>query len=167
MKETLKVINELKDKGIIIDYAIGGGIAALFYVEPFLTYDLDIFVISMSEKEKNLIILTPIFDYLKSQGYSWKGEHIIIDGVPVQFIPADELEKEAVENAKEVEYEGIKIRIVNPEYLIAIFLRAGRKKDLEKIEKLLTQTDIDKTRLDEILNKFGLREKFLELLKMD
>jgi len=33
MKNTLKVINELKEKGLIDDYAICGGIAALFYIE--------------------------------------------------------------------------------------------------------------------------------------
>lgn len=161
MRQTLKVVNELKDKGLINDYAIGGGIAALFYIEPFLTYDLDVFIISVERTdEKNLIVLSPIFDYLKSKGYSWKGEHIIIEGVPVQFIPADELEKEAVENAKVIEYEGIKAKVITPEYLTVILLRAGRKKDIEKIEKLLEQTDVDRTKLEEILNKFGLKEKF-------
>lgn len=161
MRQTLKVINELKDKGLINDYAIGGGIAALFYIEPFLTYDLDVFIISVERAdEKNLILLSPIFDYLKSKGYFWKGEHIIMEGVPVQFIPADELEKEAVENAKVMEYEGIKAKVITPEYLIVILLRAGRKKDIEKIEKLLEQTDIDRTKLEEILNKFGLKERF-------
>ena len=161
MRQTLKVVNGLKDKGLINDYAIGGGIAALFYIEPFLTYDLDVFIISVERTdEKNLIVLSPIFDYLKSKGYSWKGEHIIIEGVPVQFIPADELEKEAVENARVIEYEGIKAKVIPPEYLTVILLRAGRKKDIEKIEKLLEQTDVDRTKLEEILNKFGLKEKF-------
>lgn len=161
MKKTLKVVNELKNRGLIKDYAIGGGIAALFYIEPFLTYDLDVFIISVeNEDEKNLIVLSTVFDYLKSIGYFWKGEHIIIEGVPVQFIPADELEKEAVGNAKVVEYEGIKAKVFTPEYLIAILLRAGRKKDIEKIEKLLEQTDIARQKLEEILNKFGLKERF-------
>lgn len=161
MRQTLKVVNELKDKGLINDYAIGGGIAALFYIEPFLTYDLDVFIISVERaEEKNLILFSPIFDYLKSKGYSWKGEHIIIEGMPVQFIPADELEKEAVENAKAIEYEGIKAKVITPEYLIAILLRAGRKKDIEKIEKLFEQTDIDRTKLEEVLNKFGLKKRF-------
>jgi len=161
MRQTLKVVNGLKNKRLINDYAIGGGIAALFYIEPFLTYDLDVFIISVERTdEKNLIVLSPIFDCLKSKGYSWKGEHIIIEGVPVQFIPADELEKEAVENAKVIEYEGIKAKVITPEYLTVILLRAGRKKDIEKIEKLLEQTDVDRTKLEEILNKFGLKEKF-------
>lgn len=165
MRQTLKVINELKNKGLINDYAIGGGIAALFYIEPFLTYDLDVFIIPIERAdENNLIVLSPIFDYLKSKGYSWKGEHIIIEGVPVQFIPVDKLEKEAVENAKMIEYEGVKAKVITPEYLIVILSRAGREKDIEKVKRLLKQTDIDRTTLEEISNKFGLKERF-EFLK--
>ena len=36
MEEALKVISEMKSKGIIKDYAIGGGIATLLYTEPLL-----------------------------------------------------------------------------------------------------------------------------------
>jgi len=161
MRKTLKVINELKGKKLIDDYAIGGGIAALFYIEPFLTYDLDVFIIlSKKEKEENLILLSPIFDYLKKRGYSWKGEHIIIEGIPVQFIPADELEEEAVLNAREIEYEKIKTKVITPEYLTAMLLRAGRRKDIEKIEKLLEQTEIDKEKLCDILHRHRLMKKF-------
>jgi predicted nucleotidyltransferase len=77
-----------------------------------------------------------------------------------QFIYADELEKEAAEMARIVEYEGVKTKVIAPEYLVAILLRAGRKKDREKIEKLLQQAEIDKKELQNILDKFGLRERF-------
>jgi len=160
MKKTLKIINELKKKGLIEDYAIGGGIATIFYVEPFLTYDLDVFVI-LSEKEKkgNLILLSPIFNYLEDKGYSWKGEHIIIEGVPVQFIPADKLEKEAVRKAKQTKYERVNTKVMTPEYLTSILLRAGRKKDMEKVEKLLEQAKVDIKKLKDILHRHGLSEK--------
>jgi hypothetical protein len=160
MKKTLKIINELKKKGLIEDYAIGGGIATIFYVEPFLTYDLDVFVI-LSEKEKkgNLILIFPIFNYLEDKGYFWSGEHIIIEGIPVQFIPADKLEEEAVREAKQIKYEGIKTGVMTPEYLTSILLRAGRKKDMEKIEKLLQQAKVDMKKLKGILHRYGLSEK--------
>jgi predicted nucleotidyltransferase len=161
MKKTIEVLNQLQKKGLIKDYAIGGGIATIFYVEPFFTYDLDVFIIpSGMPREQNLILLSPIYGYLEAKGYKWKGEHIIIEGVPVQFIPADELEKEAVTRAKAVEYEGVKTRVMAPEYLVAVLLRAGRKKDMEKIEKLLEQTKIDKRKLGAILRKYGLTRKF-------
>lgn len=161
MKKAIEVIKELKKNNIIADYAIGGGIAALYYIEPILTYDLDIFVIILEKnKEKSLIELTPIYDFLKNKGYNWKGEHIIIEGVPVQFIPADELEKEAIKRAKETTYQQVKTKLLTPEYLIAILLRAGRKKDLDKITKLFEQTKINKQKLETILKKYKLFEKF-------
>lgn len=162
VKKALKVINQLCKASMIEDYAIGGGIAALFYIEPFLTYDLDVFIIP-TKKEKKLILLTPIFEYLNKKGYQWKGEHIIIEGTPVQFIPVDELENEAVKYAKEIRYQGIKTKVITPEYLIAILLRANRKKDIEKIERLLKHTKIDKKRLKEILLHYGLFKKLKKL----
>lgn len=161
MKKTLMLINELKEEGLIEDYAIGGGIAALFYIEPFLTYDLDIFIIPAQKTEKKGVIsLSPIFAYLKTKRCTWKGEPIVIEGVPVQFIPADELEEEAVKNARRIEYKGVKSKVIRPEYLIAILLRAGRKKDIEKIETLLEGTGVNRTNLEEILDKFDLKDKF-------
>ncbi|MBT9175421.1 MAG: hypothetical protein DDT22_01097 [candidate division WS2 bacterium] len=115
---------------------------------------------AIKERDENLILLTPIYDYLKKNGYSWKEGHIIIEGIPVQFIPADELEEEAVRNAREVEYEGVITKIISPEYLIPILLRVGRKKDTEKIERLLSQTEIDKKKLEDILYRYGLQDKF-------
>jgi len=87
---------------------------------------------------------------------------IMIEGVPVDIFPADPLEKEAIEQAQEVEYEGVKTKVIVPEYLIALFLRAGRDKDRRKIEMLLEQCQIDKERLQKILSQYGLDEKFRE-----
>ena len=157
MKETLK------EEGLIQDYAIGGAIAALRWTEPFFTQDLDVFILLKDEdKKKGVIDLSPIYEYLKSKGYEWKGHWIMIEGVPVDIFPADPLEKEAIEQAQEVEYEGVKTKVIVPEYLIALFLRAGRDKDLRKIEMLLEQCQIDRERLQKILSQYGLNEKFKE-----
>jgi len=161
MKKALEVLNKMKEKRLIKNYAIGGAIAALKWVQPFFTEDLDIFIISEKEtKNKGLIVLTSIYDYLKKMGYIWKGHWIIIEGIPVDIFPADELEKEAIEDAEETEYEGVRTKVIKPEYLIALFLEASREKDLRKIEMLLEQAEIDKEKLDKILSKYGLKEKF-------
>lgn len=70
------------------------------------------------------------------------------------------LSKEAVEQAQEAEYEGVRTKVILPEYLIALFLRAGRDKDWRKIELLLEQCEIDRERLQKILDQQGLYEKF-------
>ena len=161
MKETLRVLNELKEKGRIKDYAICGGIAALRWTEPFFTQDLDIFVVLEKEADKKgLIDLSPLYEYLKSRGWVWKGQWIMIGGVPVDIFPADPLEKEALEQAQEAEYEGVRTKVIVPEYLIALFLRAGRDKDLRKIEMLLEHCDIDRQKLEGILNRYNLNKKF-------
>lgn len=45
MEKTLQVLNALERDGVLVRYAIGGAMAATFYVEPVLTFDLDIFAV--------------------------------------------------------------------------------------------------------------------------
>jgi len=160
MKNTITLINELKREKLIKDYAIGGAIGVLKWVEPFFTRDLDIFIIPIEEAKEGLINLSPIYEYLKKKGCDWKGQWLIIEGVPVDFIPADALEKEAVESAQETEYEGAKTKVITPEYLVALLLKAGRDKDIRKIEMLLRQAEINNEKLNKILLGYGLTEKF-------
>jgi predicted nucleotidyltransferase len=164
MEKTLKVIRELKKNGAIKDYAIGGAIAALYYVEPLLTYDLDIFFIPV---EESLDVLSPIYNHLKKIGYKTHKEHMIIEGVPVQFIPVyNELIKEAVENSVETKYGRIKTKVIGVEYLIAIMIQTFRPKDRERIVKIVEETEIDLKVLEKILKKYSLDEKFIKFRGM-
>ena len=43
MERTLQVLNQLERDGVLGRYAIGGALGATFYVEPLLTFDLDVF----------------------------------------------------------------------------------------------------------------------------
>ena len=43
MKETLAIIEQLHADGVIGPYAIGGAVAAAFYLEPDATLDVDVF----------------------------------------------------------------------------------------------------------------------------
>ncbi len=161
MKKTLKVLNDLKDRALIKNYAIGGGIAAIFYTEPVFTYDLDVFIIVESKPDEKIISLSPIYEYLTGKKYSWKGEHVMVEGFPVQFIPVESgIEREAIEGSREIIYSGIKTNIITAEYLIAIALKAGRRKDFEKVTRLFEQSDIEKVILKKILKEHGLLEKY-------
>ena len=105
VEKTLKVLNDLAKKGLIERYVIGGGIAVIYYAEPVLTYDLDVFCFLSTERE-GLITLSPIYEYLGKKGYSVQGEHVAIEGIPVQFIPAyNELVEEAVNKAVEIKLD--------------------------------------------------------------
>ena len=166
MEETIKIINEVEKKGLVRKYAIGGGIATIFYVEPILTYALYIFFIPAKE-EKELTPLSSIYDYLKGKGYRLDKEHIIIAGIPVQFIPVyNELIKEAVENAIDHKYKKTETRILKAEYLIAIMLQTFRAKDKEKIIKFIDEARIENKSLTDILKRYGLIEKFERFMRL-
>jgi len=172
MEKTLKVINSLVEKVIIRGYAIGGGVAATFYGESTLTYDLDLFVYFPTESD-DLLILTPIFQYLKKLGYKVEGEGIRIEGVLVQFLPCgNPLIREAVDGAKTVPYNNIETRIVSPEHLIAIMVQTFRPKDKLRLENLLQLMNdpkakfrMDKSKLLDILKRHGLKERWNDFIR--
>lgn len=166
MRKTLKILNELRKDGLVEEYAIGGGVAVLFYVEPIFTSDLDIFCLVPMAKASLLTTLSPIYDFFKKKGYKFHKEQIVIEGVPVQFIPAyNELVEAAITHAKEIEYEGIKTKVVGLEYLIAIMIQTNRPKDRERIFLILEEAKIKQEVLNKILKRHGLMNKWKEVKK--
>lgn len=166
MEKAIKAVRELQRRGLIKNYAIGGGIATIYYVEPILTYDLDIFFIP-PEEEKEIMSNSSIYDFLETKGYKPHKEHIIIENLPVQFLPAyNELIREAIENAVEVKYKKTKTRIFRAEYLIAIMIQTSRPKDKERMIKILDEAEIEKGYLTKILQKCGLKEKFERFVRL-
>ena len=87
MEKTIQVLNGMQREGAIVDYALGGAIAALFYIEPIETHDLDVFI-SLPRSRGRLLSLEPIYSYLSGRGYEADEEHVVNEGVPVQFLVA-------------------------------------------------------------------------------
>jgi len=165
MEKTLRVINQLEKEKVFERYAIGGGTASLFYLEPIMTYDVDIFFIP--KEETPLISLSPIYEWLKKKGYSTSKEYVMIEGIPIQFIPAyNELVKEAVLNSKKKKYGNTTTKVIQAEYLLAIMLQTFRVKDKERIIQFLDKKKIDETKLDVILRKHNLSERFIQFKKI-
>jgi hypothetical protein len=161
MDKALRVINEMTRLGIIRSYAIGGGVAATYYIEPVLTYDLDIFFIPAKE---GLDVLAPIYAFAEERGYGAQAEALLIEGFPVQFIPAyNELVREAVTEAATLKYREVEAKVVKAEYLTAIALQTGRSKDRERVARLLDGASLDRGLLDRILEKHGLTAKLKKL----
>ena len=140
MKRTLEVLNELELEGVFTRYAIGGAMAATFYTEPVLTFDLDVFILLQSESGGGLVSLDVIYQALRGRGYNAERETVSIEGVPVQFLPAyNALIEEALAQAREIDYEGVPARVVRAEHLIAICLQTGRAKDRARVAMLREQ----------------------------
>ena len=119
MKKALQALNGLERDGVIGRYAIGGAMGATFYVEPFTTFDLDVFVV-LPEAD-GLVTLAPLYQELSKRGYPAMDECVVIAGIPVQFLPAGtSLLDEALAQAREVPYEDVMTRVFSPEHLVAV-----------------------------------------------
>jgi len=160
VKRTLEVLNELEQQGVFSGYAIGGAMAATFYTEPFLTFDLDVFVV-LPRTPGGLFTLAPLYDALRARGYTEENECVLIEGVPVQFLPAyNSLVEEALNQAQEITYEDVPARVLRSEHLVAISLQTGRSKDRERVRILHEQAKLDMNFLAEVLRRHQLEEKW-------
>jgi hypothetical protein len=157
LASVFRILNEMKADGIIEDYAIGGAMAVLFYAEPTRTYDLDVFVL-LPESGQEIVVLTPVYDWLQRRGFAPKAEHIMIHGVPVQLIPAyNDLVGESIAEARQHDYDGVSVQVTPPEHLIAIAFQTGGRKRQERAFQLLETTDIDRAKLDKLLSRHSIQ----------
>jgi len=155
-----KVINEMLEENVIENYALGGALAVTFYTEPIATQDVDIFF-QIRAAKNTLAVPSPIYDYLTRKGYKTKAEHIIIEDLPVQFLPVfNDLTNEAVEAANDFELEDTTIRVMSPEHLAAIMLGTGRTKDYLRIDMFVRNDLIDFGKLETILQRHELSAKW-------
>lgn len=147
----------MRDEGVVRDYAIGGATAVLFYAEPTRTYDVDVFALLPSMDQSELLALAPIYRWAESRGFTVDAEHLIVYGVPVQILPAyNALVTEAIQTARVHEYQGVPVRVVDPEHLIALALQAGGARRRERAWLLLQAGVADRLRLRALLAAHGI-----------
>ena len=154
--------------GELSNYAIGGAIAAVFYVEPFVTHDVDVFVVMQTEAT-GLVTTIPGWDYLRERGYTEiQGEGIVVEDWPVQFLPIrNPLEEEAYLNAAVLDFEGEPVRVILAEHLVAIMLQTGRLKDLVRVKMFLSQDAVDLEVLEDIIKRHKLENQWANFLSRD
>jgi hypothetical protein len=159
MEKTLQVLNELERKGIMSRYAIAGAMGATFYAEPVLTFDLDVIVL-LPQMQTGLLTLAPLYDALRAKGYAEEAECVVIEEVPVQFLPAyNALVEEALREAIDTQYHTTPTRVLRVEHLLAIAIQTGRSKDRERVCMLREQAIVDMPYLADVLRRHRLEGK--------
>ena len=133
---------------------------ATFYVEPLLTFDLDVFVV-LPTTSGGLLTLSPIYEALRLRGYIEEGEVVLIEGVPVQFLPAyNALLQEALTDAPDTLYEEVPTRVLRSEHLVAICLQTGRGKDQDRVRLFSEEGNLDFEFLAGVLARHDLTERW-------
>jgi hypothetical protein len=105
------------------------------------------------------VSLQGIYRWAESRGYKAQHEHVLIEGLPTQFIPApDPLAREAIAAAAEIDYQGVVVRVVRPEYLVALYLQPQAKtpKRRERAAMLLELPSLNRNEVGAILERHGL-----------
>ena len=168
--EVIKALNQMQVDGVIERYAIGGAVAATFYLEPVTTLDVDIFVVLKGEPGTPPTSPHPILDYLMAHGCTMAGEYVVIAGWPVQFLPPNSpLVEEALHQRAARDVGGIPTWIFSAEHLAAIALQAGRPKDKARLVQFIEAVALDTARFEDIVTSHHLtdalrrfRRQFLE-----
>lgn len=165
LRQAIEVIAKLAGSGAIHRYAIAGAFAAMNYIAPTLSDDLDILISieDFESRQSGLILLAPVEKALAELGYSDRTDlGIMIEGWPVQFLPAaSDLDQDALDSAIEIEIGSpggspLKARCLRAEHVVAIAIKVGRLKDLARVQSFLEQHAVDLFLLKQVLQRHGL-----------
>jgi hypothetical protein len=168
IKEIVSTINEMQTAGVIGQYAIGGAVAATFYMdEPDTTDDVDVYIVLNPAPGQLLVSLDPIHNYLAARGFQLDAEgYSVLFDWKVQFLPADKpLLKEALEQSVERDLEGVPMRIFSAEHLAAIAFELGRPKDKLRLPRFLEAKLFNESRFSEIIERHGLLDRWVKFRK--
>ena len=139
--DAFRVLNNLKRRRIIRDYAVIRAVAATAYMEPIFTEDLDVIILVDSDEEY-LRTFRRVAEFSEGE----EGMHHTLGGVPVQMFPTTTkpLWREALEQARVARVGGLRVKIASPEHLILLYLEAFRDKDQLRVRLLFPETDTEK-----------------------
>ncbi|MCP5525338.1 MAG: hypothetical protein H7A47_00845 [Verrucomicrobiales bacterium] len=69
IKETISIIRQMEEEGVIREYAIGGAVGATLHrIEVDTTYDVDVYIVLNPPPGHMLVSLDPIHRYLDARG---------------------------------------------------------------------------------------------------
>lgn len=154
----------MQEDGVIGQYAIGGAVAATFYLEPGATEDVDVFIHLDPLPGQSLISLDPLYSYLEAKGYRFNAQGCpVISDWPVQFLPAeDPLLKEALDQSVDKDVDGVAVRVFTAEHLAAVAFKLGRPKDKLRLSQFLEANALEESRFSTILERHDLLDRWIQ-----
>lgn len=160
MKAVAELLNEMRDAGVIVDYALFGAAAQMRYTEAVATLDVDMLVaVSASAR---LDVRAPLYAFCARKGYRPEGEAVRVGAWPVQFIPVfSPLAEAALKEADTTDFEGAPLRVVRADYLAVLALSVGRAKDFARVLALIESGSVLPERIMELAGRHGLADAWL------
>ena len=122
-----------------IDYALVGGLAAMYYGRARFTQDVD-FIASQGHEQAFADNPDAMRRHHFDPGCTWKLYHN--SGVEI-YVWRDDFVPSMLARAGEATLAGRSVRVVDVHDLIAMKLRAGRPQDDYDVSEILKRTDVD------------------------
>ena len=155
-KKTITFFDDIKNEGIIEDYALIGGLALSAWIRPRTTKDVDL-VIVVAKNFSWSDIVSIIETRLQKKIALHKGTqrmHIkeklsfVTGQIEVDVISTTgfELAAEAIKKSVTAEVFGKNVKVVTPEYLILLKLLPLSRQDAVDIKALSKKADIRRLR---------------------
>jgi hypothetical protein len=155
VRDVAVLLNDMRDAGVVSDYALFGAAAQMRYTEAVATLDADVLVAVPAADRLDL--LEPIYAYCRAHGYEAEGECIRVGAWPVQFVPVfSELTSEALRCAETADFDGVPFRVVDAVHLAAIALSVGRAKDFARVLMLFEAGAVSREGIGELAGRFGM-----------
>lgn len=165
----LKIFAELEAAvaaGVLTRYAVGGAIAATFYLEPTATEDVDVFVV-VEEGASTLHPFGSVYEWFRGRGAAWQDEHLVVAGWPLHLLPSTgALVDDGIRHARNEAVDGQVVRVLSLEHLAAIALETGRSKDRVRLLQMWQSDLLDRSRFLELVERFGLGERWQRFLSL-
>ena len=157
MRELAQLLNQMREAGVIREYALFGAVAQMRYTEPVATLDADVLV-SVPDP-KRLDVLSDVYRFCAERGWRAEGEAVQVGAWPTQFVPVfSQLTKEAMEQAETADFEGVPLRVVRAEHLAVIALSVGRAKDHTRVLALLEAGSVTREQVAALASRHGLAD---------
>ena len=171
-RKAITFFEELHREGLIIDYAIIGGLALSAWVNPRTTKDVDL-VVAVSRQITWKDLASSIETRLHKKVYLQKGSKrttiqeklsFMIGSIEVDAISTKdfELALEAIENAVTAKIFDKNVKVITPEYLILLKLIPLSPQDKIDIRALMKKADIKILKM--LADKHSLLHKFDSML---
>jgi hypothetical protein len=165
-----------------IRYVVSGSVAAIFYGEPRLTHDVD-FVVFLNPNDIQRLVevfpandfyLPPVETMLAETAREQNGHFNLIHrdtGFKADLYPTgkDELNAWAFRGKRAVEFEGERVMLASPEYVIVRKLEYYREghaeKHLRDIRAMLAVSgeQLDRPALNEWIQRRGLQSEWQQV----
>ncbi len=65
----MQILAEMQSMRLFDDYALGGAMAAIYYIEPYQTEDIDVIFRPIEASTNSLLSLSAIYNFLGRKGF--------------------------------------------------------------------------------------------------